>query len=113
MVDIGMAQDARRALGAAPDPRLRAGIYLLRGDRGSALKLLTVSKCLSSERGTAENTLPGLLEVQPAGPDRNKDVLYAGIVRQPGLDRRALVAAQVIADQVEVAGGVGRRDRFQ
>src|SRR4051812_17503718 len=105
-----MAQDARRALGAPPDPGLGAGIALLRGHVGGALKLLAISKCLPGERGTAENAPPGLLQVQPAGPDGDEDMPHAGIAGQPVLDRWALVAAAVVADQVEVAARVRRRD---
>jgi len=43
-VDKGMAQDARRALGTAPNPRLRAGIELRRGHRRGVIDLPSVGK---------------------------------------------------------------------
>ena len=70
------------------------------------LDLLPVGEALAGERLAPEQAPPPLLKVQPAGPDRQEDLLDLRVLGEPGRDRRALMAGQVIGDQVKRAGGV-------
>src|SRR5262249_30957098 len=83
----------------SPTPGLRAGVALLRGHRGGPIDLLVVGNWLPGERSATENPPPGLPQVEPAGPGGDEAVPHARVGGQPRLDRRTLVAAEVVADQ--------------
>jgi transposase len=67
-IDKGLAPAARPAQGTPPNPGLCAVVEVLRGHRGGPIDLYVVGKGLPGERGAAEDALPGLRQVQPAGP---------------------------------------------
>lgn len=71
-----------------------------------AFNLTGVSKTLSSERITTEETPPALLEIEPAGALGNKHVLDARMVRQPGAGFQAVVTAQVVCNDENVPLGI-------
>ena len=68
------------------------------------LDLLRIGKTLSREGFSSKQPPPCLLEVEPARPYRDEDLLHSRVFPQPLSDGRALVTRKVVGDQVKVAG---------
>jgi hypothetical protein len=92
----------------SPDPRLGPAVELRRGHSRCLFNLISISKTLPSERITAEEPPPALLQVEPARPFGNEHLLDARMAGQPGTALGAVVAIEIVSDHVEVAGGIGR-----
>src|SRR5258708_14613653 len=97
----------------APDPRLGSPIELGGGDAHSLLDLLGIGKALASKRVAAEEAPPALLQIQPAGAFGNEDLLEARMVCQPGAGFQAVMAAQIVRDNENVAGRIVRFDLLE
>ncbi len=90
----------------SPDPGLGPQVELSSRDAGGLCDLLGISKALTSQRIAAEETPPTLLQIEPTGPSGNEDVMDARVPFQPGAGFEAVVTAEVISDDVEVAGRI-------
>ena len=99
-----------RAGRAVPDPRLGALIELVCGEEGDLVDLVAIGKGLPGQGVPAEEAPPAFLEIEPARASRNEDVVNPGMGAQPLLNRRALVAGEIVGDQVEVAERIGLLD---
>ena len=77
------------------------------------LDLLRIGKALSCEGFSSKQPPPRLLEVEPARPYRDEDLLHSRVFLHPLSDGRTLVARKVVGDQVEVAFGVCLGNRFE
>lgn len=97
----------------SPDPRSRSRVQVGGGNRSSLVELGRVDEALAGKRFLAEQPPPAFLEVQPAGANRDEHLLDAGMSGDPLLDRRALVAGEVVGDQEEVSRGVGLVDGLE
>lgn len=95
---------------AAPDPGLGAPIELGRGEVRGRLQFGVVGEALPGQGLPPEEPPPALDEVQPAGSSGQRHDVHAGMLGEPRLDGRTLVAGKVVGDQVEVALRVGRVD---
>ena len=96
-----------RCLGQpSPDPGFGPQIELSGRDTGGLLDLLGIGKTLTSERITAEEAPPALLEIEPASPGGNKDVVDARMPLQPGAGLETVVAAKIISDHKDISAGV-------
>ena len=93
-------RDLRRA---SPDPGLGSEIELSGRDASSLFDLLGVGKTLSGERITAEEPPPTLLQVQPARPGGDENVMDTWMLFQPGAGLETVVTREVIGDHVDVA----------
>src|SRR5438132_7814919 len=91
---------------SAPDPGLGAPIQLLGRDPGGLLDLLGISKALTSQRITAEEPPPPLLQIEPARSRRNEDVVNARMLFQPGARLQTEVTAEIVADDEDLSPGV-------
>ncbi len=91
---------------STPDPGLGAPIQLLGGDAGGLFELLGIGKTLACQRITPEKAPPALLQIEPARPGRNEDVMDAGMFFQPGARLQARVTAEIVADDEQVAFGI-------
>ena len=80
---------------------------------GGVVDLPTVSERLTGEGFLAEQAPPRLLEGEPAGALGNEHLLDAWVGGEPARDGWALVAGEVVGDEVQVAIGVGRIDRIE
>ena len=96
-----------RCLGwASPDPGFCPQVELSGRDTRGLLDLLGSGKTLTSERITAEEAPPTLLEIEPASPGGNEDVVDARMLLQPGAGLETVVAAQIISDHKDISAGV-------
>src|SRR5262249_26338257 len=94
---------SRRRGWPSPDPGFRALVQLPGGDPRGQVDLRRIGEGLAGECRPAKRPPPGFLEIQPAGALPDEDRAHARVRRQPFPDRRALVAGEVVADDVEVA----------
>src|SRR5574340_1325154 len=88
-VDKTTAQCPGRWGGSSPDPRSGTGVELGGGRGGGGGDLVGVGEGLPGQCGLAEDPPPALLQVQPAGGDRDECVPDPGVVLQPGTGRAA------------------------
>jgi hypothetical protein len=72
--------------------------------------LISIGKTLAGEGIAAEETPPAFLEIEPACAFGNEDVLEARVVCQPDPRLQAIVTAQVISDDEDVARRIIRID---
>ena len=100
------AMMARELGRASPDPRLGSMVELSRGSTSGLLDFVRVGKALPGEGIAAEEAPPALLQVQPACPCRNEDLMDARMLLQPRPGLEAVMAAEVIGDNEDVACGV-------
>ncbi len=87
----------------APDPGLGTPVELSSGDAGGLLNLVGIGKALPGEGITAEEAPPALLQIEPTGSRRNEDVMEARMPFQPGTGLQTIVAAEIVADDEDVA----------
>jgi len=89
-----------------PNPGLGAPVELRGGDVRGLFDLLGVGEALPGERIAAEEAPPTLLQIEPARPSRNKDVMDAWMFFQPGAGLQARVTAEIVADDEDVSFGI-------
>src|SRR5262249_12983401 len=101
---------------ASPDPGLGPGVEMLGRHARRQVDLLGIGEGLAGEGLPAEEAPPAFLQVEPTGPRGEGDGVDARMLPQPLLDRPAGMAGEVVADQVQLALGIGRvqpREEFQ
>ena len=91
---------------ASPDPGLRPQVELSSSNAGGLCDLLGIGKALPGQRITAEEAPPPLLQIEPTGPSRDEDVVDARMLFEPGARLETVMAAEIIADDEDVAGGI-------
>jgi hypothetical protein len=67
---------------------------------------LGLAKLCPESRITPEEAPPALLQIQPARPGRDEDVMDARMPFQPGARLQAVMTAQIIRDEKEVTGRI-------
>ena len=97
----------------SPHPGLGAVVELLGGDSPRLLDLGRIRKALARQGVTTEEAPPALLQIQPACACRDKDVMQARMLGHPGAGLGAVVAGEIVRDQVQVARRVRRFDVSQ
>ncbi len=98
-----MAADFRRA---TPDPGLGASIELRRGNSGSLFNLVRIGKTLPGQGIASEEPPPALLQIEPACPCRNEDLMQARVLREPGAGLGTVVAGEIVSDDENVPVGI-------
>ena len=96
----------RRLRRSSPHPGLGSQVELSGCDAGSLLDLLGIGKALASQGITAEEPPPALLQVEPARPGGNEDVMDAWMPFQPGARLEAGMTAEIVGDDEQVTFGV-------
>ena len=96
----------RRFWRTPPDPGLGSQVELSSGDARGLLDLLGIGKALPGQSIAAEEPPPALLQVEPAGPGGNEDLVEARMLFQPGAGLEAVMTAEVISDNEDVARGI-------
>ena len=99
---------ARRARRPIPDPRLGLPVELPRGDTGRVGDLVQVGEGLPCEGCSTDEAPRRFVAVEPAGADRDADLVDAGMDGAPRLDRRARVAGEGVGADRAVAFTVRR-----
>ena len=97
----------------SPDPRLGSVVELGRGYLHRSLDLIRIGKALTRERIPAEEAPPALLQIQPTRPFRDEDLLETRMVYQPGAGCQAVMTAQIVGNDEDVAGGIVHFEHFQ
>lgn len=100
-------------LWTTPNPRFRPKVELFCGDPRSQLDLLGVGEALSGQGLASEQSPPRFLEVEPARPHWNEDLLHSQMLLQPLPDRWALVAREVVGYEVQIAARIPPLDGFE
>jgi len=100
-----MAMILRRA---SPDPGLGSMIELSGGNAGGLFDLPGVGKTLSGKRITTEKPPPAFLQIEPARAFGNEDVMQARMLIHPSSRLSAVVATQIVSDDVNVPAGIVR-----
>ena len=90
---------------SSPDPGFGPVVELRRCHLHRSLDLISIGETLSSEGIATEETSPALLQIEPAGPFGNKDVLEARMIRQPGTGFQA-VMTEIICNNENVPSWV-------
>src|SRR5260370_11082348 len=96
----------RRPGRTSPDPGLSSQIELSSSDTGGLLDLLRVGEGLPGKGMAAEEAPAALLQIEPTWPGGNEDVMDARMLLQPGAGLEAGMAAEIVGDHKDVAGGV-------
>ena len=96
----------RRLGRPSPDPGLGTSIELCCRHAPGLIDLSWIGKALASQRITAEEPPPALLQIEPAGALGNEDLVDARMRSQPGVGFGAQVTGQVIRDHEEVSFGI-------
>jgi len=91
---------------STPDPRFGASVELSCRDTSSLLNLIRVGKTLSSQSIASEEPPPALLQVEPARPSGNKNLMEPRMLSQPGAGLSTGVAGEVVGDDEDVAGRI-------
>ena len=96
----------RRLWGSTPDPGFSSEIELSGGDAAGLLDLCGIGKTLPSKGIAAEEAPPPLLQVEPACPSRNEDVMDAWMPLEPGLGLETRMTAEIIGDDEDIASRI-------
>ena len=91
---------------ASPHPGLGSPVELRGRDASSLLNLLGISKALPRQRIASEEAPPALLQVEPAGPRGDEDMVDAGMIDQPSARLQAAMTAEIVRDDEDVAAGI-------
>ncbi len=91
---------------STPDPGMGSPVELSGRDARSLRNLVRVGKALSSQAITAEQSPPALLQVEPARPGGNEDVMEPRMLSQPGASLGTVVAGEIVGDDVDVSIGI-------
>ena len=94
---------------ASPDPGLGAEIELLGGDASGLFDHLGIGRALPFQRITAEEASPPLLQIEPARPGRNVDVMDARMIDQPGARLKAVMTAEIVGFDVSEQSDIAFR----
>src|SRR2546430_9267803 len=78
----------------SPDPRFGSPVELSGRDASGLLNLIRVGKALSSQSIAAEEAPPALLQVKPACPSGNEDLMEPRMLSQPGAGLGTIVAGE-------------------
>ena len=97
---------ARRLGWTSPHPGFGSQVKLSSGDTRGLCNLRGIGKTLACQRITPEEAPPAFLQIEPACPSRNEDVVNAWMPLQPGAGLQAGVTAQVVSDDVDIAGRI-------
>src|SRR5262245_4712308 len=98
---------------SAPHPRLGTSVQLLRCNLGRVFNLVCICEGLPGKCFTAEQTPPRLLQIEPTGAFRDKDVMHPRVSGKPFLNRLAGMARQVVGDQIQLAFRIRSVDYVQ
>jgi len=79
---------------------------MLPGHARGQVDLVGVGEGLAGQGLAAEEPPPAFLQVEPAGPSRNEDVLDARMPFEPGARLQAAMTAEIISDDEDVASWV-------
>ena len=93
---------ARRLGWASPHPGFGPQIELSSRDARGLFNLGGSGKTLSCQRITPEEAPPAFLQIEPACPSRNEDVVNARMLLQPGAGLQAGVTAEVVRDDKDL-----------
>jgi hypothetical protein len=88
---------------AAPNPGIGSPVELSGSDARGLLNLIGAGKALAGQRIATEKPPPTLLQVEPARPSGNEDLLEARMLSQPGAGLGTVVAGEVVGDDIDVA----------
>jgi hypothetical protein len=105
-VDEAATQLAVWSRWTAPDPRMGAAIELASRQARGEGDLGAIGETLTSVGGAAPEAPPGCDEIEPSGPDRNKDLLDTGMGSEPLADGATGVTREVVSDEIEGAIGM-------
>lgn len=94
---------AARLRRPSPDPGFGSMVELDGGHLHGSLDLTGIGETLARQRIATEEAPPALLQIQPAGAFRDEDMLDARMIRKPGTSLPAVMAAQVVGDDEDVA----------
>ncbi len=94
---------ARRLRQASPHPGLGPQVELRGRHTSSLFDLFGIGKTLPGEGITTEESPPALLQIEPARPRGDKDLMDAWMPFQPGARLEAVMAAEVISDNEDLA----------
>jgi hypothetical protein len=97
----------------SPDPGLGAPVELSRRHTGGLLDLLVIGKTLAGQGIAAEEAPPALLQIEPTGSSRNKDVMDAQMPLQPGARLQAAMTREIVRDNEDVPVRIVRFDLFE
>jgi hypothetical protein len=100
-------------LWTTPNPRFGAEVELFCGYPCGQLDLPRIGEALSCQGFAPKQPPPRFLEVEPARPHWDEDLLHPRVLLQPLSDGWTLVARKVVGDQVKVAGRVCLGNRFE
>jgi len=87
----------------SPDPRFGSPVELSGRDASGLLNLIRGGLALSSQSIAAEEAPPALLQVKPACPSGNEDLMEPRMLSQPGAGLGTIVAGEVVGDDENVA----------
>jgi hypothetical protein len=76
------------------------------GDAGGLRDLLGIGKTLTGQRIAAEQAPPPLLQIEPARPGGNEDLMEAWMLCEPAARLGAVVAREFSGNDVDVAGRI-------
>ncbi len=96
----------RRLRRSSPDPGLGPQVELSGRDASGLLDLFGIGKTLTRQGITAEEPPPTLLQVQPARPGGDENVMDAGMIDKRGPRLEAGMTTEIVGDNEEVACGV-------
>ncbi len=89
-----------------PDPWVGSSVELSGGDARGLLNLIRIGKALPRQGITTEEAPPALLQIEPAGPFGNEEVVNAGVLSQPGTGFSAVMAAEIISNNEDISGRI-------
>ena len=98
---------------AAPDPGVGPSIELRCGHSPCFVQVSGPTEILPRQRLPPKQAPPALLQIQPAGFGRDEDLLDPWMLCQPRLNGRALVAGEVVCDQIQVTCRIIQVDGLQ
>src|SRR5260221_9369146 len=106
-VDKATTKHAVRRRRASPDPGLGPRVEVLGRPPCRQIDLLGVGEGLAGERLAPEQPPPAFLQVQPAGPRRERNGGHARMLSQPLLYGPTARAGEMVAAQGKLALGMG------
>ncbi len=88
---------------STPDPRFGSPVELSGSNASDLLNLIGVGKALAGQGIATEKPPPALLQVEPARPSGNEDLMEPRMLRQPGAGLGTVVAGEVVGDDGPVS----------
>ncbi|GHO89461.1 hypothetical protein KSZ_74670 [Dictyobacter formicarum] len=101
---------ATRSGRPSPNPGLSSVVELLGRHLHRAFNLTGIGKALAREGIASEEQPPALLQIQPAGAFRDKDMLDTRMVYEPSARFQAIVTAQIVSDDENIPRWIVRVD---